>query len=221
MAISSFGKSVNNGIDKGLEGAFSAMDKGLLKADISAMQRSKTSLISELELERRKVLQGIGERLYDSRGIVDPGDNRFGDDIDKLDGLNARLQQLRSTMQFLKSNMAPVYFASCAEGVRCPECNGPISILDAACSSCGKGIDAMANRFTVCPSCGRVYDDAAAFCEECGVKLTGANLQSITDRRARLTKGVNLQSRVKCPACGKEANQGERFCKACGSALPQ
>ena len=219
MGVGDFAKSVSSGIDKGLDGAAGVMDKGLMKADIATLLQKKSSQISELESEHGKLLQSLGRRMYDCRGNIAADRNRYNDDFDKLDILEARLRQLRSTVQILKSNMAPVYVAASSEDLRCPACNGPITILDAACCSCGKDIDDMADKFTVCPSCGRVYDDNAAFCEECGVKLTGATMKSITDRRSKLAKDAEPKAAVKCPRCGRQAKQGESFCKGCGSKL--
>lgn len=66
-------------------------------------------------------------------------------DMPLLDMLEARLRQLQSTMQILKSGMASAYMVASGENLRCPACNGPITILDEACGSCGKSIDAMRN----------------------------------------------------------------------------
>lgn len=219
MGVGDFAKSVSTGIDKGLDGAAGVMDKGLLKADIAALQQKKSSQVSELEAEHSKILQSLGRRMYDCRGDVAADKDCYDEDFEKLDMLEVRLRQLRSTIQILKSGMASVYMGASGEGLRCPVCNGSITILDEACSSCGKSIDAMAERFTVCPSCGRVYDDSAAFCEECGVRLVGASMKSITERRSKLAKDACPKESVKCPKCGRQAKRGESYCKGCGSKL--
>ena len=219
MGVGDFAKSVSTGIDKGLGKASGVMDKGLLKADIAALQQKKSSQISELEAEHRKILQGLGRRLYDCRGDIAINKDLYDEDFKMLDMLEARLRQLRSTLQVLKSDMAPAYMVASAEDLRYPECNGPITILDEVCSSCGNSINDMAEQFTVCPSCGRVYNDNAAFCDECGVRLLGASMKSITERRLKLSKDAGPKEAVECPKCGRQARLGESFCKGCGSKL--
>lgn len=219
MGVGDFAKSISTGIDKGLDGAAGVMDRGLLKADIATLRQKKLSQISELESEHGKILQNLGRLLYDCRGDISPNKDQCNEDFEKLDMLEARLRQLRCTIQILKSSMAFTYMAANSEGLRCPACNGPITILDEACSSCGRSIETMVEKFTVCPSCGRVYDENAAFCEECGVKLMGASMKSIVERRSKLAKDTDTKEPMKCPRCGRQAKQNESFCKGCGSKL--
>ena len=219
MGVGDFANSVSTGIDKGLDGAAGMMDKGLLKADIKAMQQKKASQISELEVEHGKILQSLGRRLYDCRGDISAEKEQYEEDFQKLDMLEARLRQLRGTLQILKSSMAPAYMAASNENLRCPSCNGLITIMDVACSSCGRDIDTMAEMFKACPSCGRVYDANAGFCEECGVKLVGADMKSIANRRSKLSQDMSPAEPVRCPRCGRLAKRGENFCMGCGSKL--
>ena len=77
----------------------------------------------------------------------------------------------------------------------------------------------MAEMFKACPSCGRVYDANAGFCEECGVKLVGADMKSIANRRSKLSQDMSPAEPVRCPRCGRLAKRGENFCMGCGSKL--
>jgi hypothetical protein len=61
-----------------------------------------------------------------------------------------------------------------------------------------------------CPSCGKIYDADAAFCEVCGDKLPAP---SIHDQPTVLP--------IRCPKCKTEMTTGERFCASCGQALAE
>ena len=51
------------------------------------------------------------------------------------------------------------------------------------------------------------------------MRLVGASMKSITERRSKLAKDAVPKEAVKCPKCGRQAKQGESFCKGCGSKL--
>lgn len=50
-----------------------------------------------------------------------------------------------------------------------------------------------------CPVCGKVNEENAVFCSECGNRL--------------------IKPKMKCPKCGAEVSEGSKFCCSCGAPL--
>lgn len=67
-----------------------------------------------------------------------------------------------------------------------------------------------------CPNCGTQQPDGAAFCDECGARLSGATPEAPP---APQEPTPATQVAATCPDCGAPVVPGEAFCDNCGAAL--
>ncbi len=61
----------------------------------------------------------------------------------------------------------------------------------------------------VCPSCGKVLPEAAAFCSECGTKL-----------EKKPAPAPDPEDPTVCQSCGAKLPEAARFCTHCGTPVP-
>lgn len=112
----------------------------------------------------------------------------------------------------------------------CPNCNSPVTPGAAFCDNCGLNIvnappaaqagfgAPMATQYqpnipapsggAQCPNCGFVNAPGAAFCENCGMQVTGAPAPAMAPTMA---------GGAGCPQCGFVNVPGALFCEQCGS----
>ncbi len=80
-----------------------------------------------------------------------------------------------------------------------------------------------------CSVCGADNLEGAAYCEDCGSRLSGgapvasapppAPVQAIPAAAPAPPQPARAAGAVKCPACGSENTSGGSFCEECGASL--
>lgn len=84
--------------------------------------------IFDLNTECEVLYKEIGKLMYDVHQGIEPDEDAMQDRLSKLDGLHARISELRAQIASLKSS------------VPCPNCGNLCSRSDVFCPACGAAL---------------------------------------------------------------------------------
>jgi hypothetical protein len=155
--------SIQDGINKGVDGAGRATKKIQLNAQINEIDKQRDRLLAQLGasllLETRSDphFRSSREQVYA--------------DIEALDsrriGVQNELQQLEQQGQAI---------AAAKTTIACPNCGRSLAANSAFCTGCGTAISSIRESLSLCAVCGAPLIPDTRFCTSCGTPVDSGTL---------------------------------------------
>ena len=151
-----------------------------------------------------------------------------GSEMVEISKLNLRINETKTKITGLKTQMGEYYWARFAEGSAldpevmelCEGIKAELAAIDemekeiarlrgtagaegAVAAPVAAAPAPVANSIP-CPVCGAAVPEGRKFCGECGASMAPPEPQTVT-----------------CPVCGVEVEAGKKFCAMCGAPMPE
>jgi hypothetical protein len=152
--------SIQDGINKGVDGAGRATKKIQLGAQIN-----------EIDKQRDRLLAQLGASLF----LETQSDPRFRASREQvyadIEALDARRIAVQGELAQLEQQGQAI--AAAKATVTCPNCGRSLAANSAFCTGCGAAMTAIRESLSLCATCGAALSPDTRFCTSCGTPVAG------------------------------------------------
>ncbi|MDR2197369.1 MAG: zinc ribbon domain-containing protein [Coriobacteriales bacterium] len=152
--------SIQDGINKGVDGAGRATKKLQLNAQINEINRQRDQLLAQLgaslflETRENPQFRTPREQVYA--------------DIEALDVKRANVQN-----ELLQLEQQGQAVAAAKTTIICPNCGKSLAANSAFCTGCGTALSSIRESLALCAVCGAPLAPDVRFCTSCGTPIAG------------------------------------------------